>query len=32
MISVVIATRDRARLLAGTLEALARQDSPGCPF
>src|SRR5919106_4321342 len=32
MISVVIATRDRARLLASTLEALSRQESPGCPF
>ena len=32
MISVVIATRDRAALLASTLEALAVQESPGCPF
>jgi glycosyltransferase involved in cell wall biosynthesis len=29
-ISVLIATRDRAALLAATLEALARQDPPGC--
>lgn len=32
MISVMIATRNRAPLLAGTLEALERQDWPGCPF
>jgi glycosyltransferase involved in cell wall biosynthesis len=32
MISVVIATRDRAELLQGTLESLRRQESPGCPF
>lgn len=31
MISVVIATRDRAELLEGTLESLRRQESPGCP-
>lgn len=31
MISVIIATRDRASLLGGTLEALSRQISPGCP-
>lgn len=31
-ISVVIATRDRARLLEGTLNALCEQQSPGCPF
>jgi glucosyl-dolichyl phosphate glucuronosyltransferase len=31
MISVIVATRDRARLLESTLEALCRQDSPGCP-
>jgi len=32
MISVVIATRDRAALLEATLEALCAQESPGCPF
>jgi glucosyl-dolichyl phosphate glucuronosyltransferase len=32
MISIVIATRDRARLLASTLDALADQRWPGCPF
>ena len=32
MISVIIATRDRAALLASTLDALSRQESPGCPF
>jgi glycosyltransferase involved in cell wall biosynthesis len=32
MISVVIATRDRAKLLAATLEAVVAQDSPGQPF
>lgn len=32
MISVVIATRNRAALLESTLEALCRQESPGCPF
>lgn len=31
MISVIIATRDRAPLLKGTLEALSGQASPGCP-
>jgi glycosyltransferase involved in cell wall biosynthesis len=31
MISVVIATRDRAELLKATLESLRRQESPGCP-
>jgi glycosyltransferase involved in cell wall biosynthesis len=31
MISVIIATRDRAPLLRGTLEALSGQVSPGCP-
>ena len=31
MISVLIATRDRAPLLASTLDALALQESPGCP-
>jgi glycosyltransferase involved in cell wall biosynthesis len=30
MISVVIATRDRAHLLEGTLDALCAQRSPGC--
>jgi glycosyltransferase involved in cell wall biosynthesis len=32
MISVVIATRDRAKLLAATLEAVVAQDPPGQPF
>jgi len=32
MISVVIATRDRAPLLEATLKAICEQDSPGCPF
>lgn len=32
IISVVIATRDRAALLEGTLSALCDQQSPGCPF
>lgn len=32
MISIIIATRDRASLLEGTLDALCRQVSPGCPF
>ena len=32
MISVVIATRDRAALLERTLDALCGQLSPGCPF
>jgi glycosyltransferase involved in cell wall biosynthesis len=32
MISVIIATHNRARLLATTLEALAGQESPGRPF
>jgi glycosyltransferase involved in cell wall biosynthesis len=32
MISVVIATRDRAHLLEGTLDALCAQRSPGCAF
>ena len=32
MISVIIATRDRAALLNETLEAVARQDPPGAPF
>ena len=32
MISIVIATRDRAALLHDTLEAISRQESPGCPF
>lgn len=32
MISVIIATRDRAPLLEATLEALCAQRSPGCPF
>ena len=32
MISVIIATRDRASLLIETLEAIARQDPPGTPF
>ena len=31
MISVIVATRDRATLLKGTLEALCGQVSPGCP-
>ena len=31
MISVLIATRDRASSLACTLEALEAQASPGCP-
>lgn len=32
MISVIIATRDRAALLAAILDALIRQDPAGCPF
>ena len=32
MITVVIATRDRARLLESTLAAVCKQVSPGCPF
>jgi glucosyl-dolichyl phosphate glucuronosyltransferase len=32
MISVIIATRDRAALLEATLDAIASQQSPGCPF
>lgn len=32
IISVVIATRDRASLLETTLAALCEQQSPGCPF
>ena len=32
MISVIVATRDRASLLEGTLDALCSQVSPGCPF
>jgi glycosyltransferase involved in cell wall biosynthesis len=32
MISVIIATRDRAPLLASVLEALSQQEWPGCPF
>lgn len=31
MISVIVATRDRASLLKSTLEALCAQISPGCP-
>ena len=31
MISVIVATRDRASLLEGTLDALCGQLSPGCP-
>jgi glycosyltransferase involved in cell wall biosynthesis len=31
-ISVVIATRNRARLLGETLAAIVRQNDPGCPF
>lgn len=31
MISVILATRDRASLLRGTLDALSKQISPGCP-
>src|SRR5690349_12701025 len=31
MISVIVATRDRAALLKTTLEALCGQVSPGCP-
>jgi glycosyltransferase involved in cell wall biosynthesis len=31
MISVIVATRDRAPLLKSTLEALCAQVSPGCP-
>ena len=31
MISVIVATRDRAALLKSTLEALCGQSSPGCP-
>jgi glycosyltransferase involved in cell wall biosynthesis len=32
MISVIVATRDRASLLKRTLDALCGQVSPGCPF
>jgi glycosyltransferase involved in cell wall biosynthesis len=32
MISVLIATRNRAPLLAATLDALAAQQWPGCPY
>lgn len=32
MISVIVATRDRAPLLETTLDALCGQVSPGCPF
>jgi glucosyl-dolichyl phosphate glucuronosyltransferase len=32
MISVIIATRDRADLLASTLRALGKQEWPGCPY
>jgi glycosyltransferase involved in cell wall biosynthesis len=32
MITVIIATRDRAALLNETLEAIGRQDPPGVPF
>ncbi|MBA2304676.1 MAG: glycosyltransferase [Acidobacteria bacterium] len=32
MISIIIATRDRAALLHDTLEAISRQASPGYPF
>jgi hypothetical protein len=32
MMHVIIATRDRAPVLASTLEALAMQAWPGCPF
>ncbi len=32
MISVIIATRDRANLLAATLDALITQEPPGQPF
>src|SRR5687768_8316212 len=32
MISVIIATRDRAPLLDSTLDALSKQEWPGCPF
>ena len=32
MISVIIATRNRAALLARTLEAISGQEPPGCPF
>ncbi len=32
MISVIIATRDRAQLLEATLDALCAQRFPGCPF
>jgi glycosyltransferase involved in cell wall biosynthesis len=31
-ISVIIASRDRAHLLASTLDALSSQEWPGCPF
>lgn len=31
MISVIVATRDRAPLLEATLDALSKQTSPGCP-
>jgi glycosyltransferase involved in cell wall biosynthesis len=30
MITVIIATRDRAAILSATLDALSRQDTPGC--
>jgi glycosyltransferase involved in cell wall biosynthesis len=32
MISVIVASRDRAPLLERTLDALCRQVSPGCPY
>lgn len=32
MISVLIATRNRAQLLVSTLDALCEQEWPGCPF
>lgn len=32
MISVIIATRDRAALLAATLEAISGQEPPGCAW
>jgi glucosyl-dolichyl phosphate glucuronosyltransferase len=32
MISIIIATRDRAALLRDTLDAISRQTSPGCSF
>ena len=31
MISIIIATRDRAALLAATLDAISWQEPPGCP-